>query len=425
VPPNDPFLTLPLSSPTRRINGVVGAVYVGSMFTAGHYIVLNLFLAILLDNFQQANHETKSTFYDEMEKQNDAAVAIGKFVAFLKTLFGVIFPFCSKKKEMPPKQEEEPAPADAAENDESDDERASGAQVIDDYVDDTARQSSSNEPETAPAPVAPASNWFGNLTNALFTGAENVTHTISDNIHNVAESVRADSVDGGTEVARQDEEKHYQLMLEKLRQDADEHANDKPPAPPSPSKAPPIAVECIREPYDLRSGHDELLDFALDHASEAVSKIHANVVAIYTGDKGVVVSEVDTRHLTDSTRMSVDLHSLEALQQGESSDAESDKSLSSANASSRALAVNSKVRTPSPPARARARAKRAKRAQNALAVAAHERLLLLCARSGREWRAGPEQPALASLALFFCARFARPQNELAVAARQRFSSATS
>ena len=58
-----------------QVNGVGGAIYTSLMFCMGNYIVLNLFLAILLDNFQKTEGEEQTTFYEEIEKQNDIVEA--------------------------------------------------------------------------------------------------------------------------------------------------------------------------------------------------------------------------------------------------------------------------------------------------------------------------------------------------------------
>ena len=75
-----------------KVNGVVGAIYTSSMFCFGNYIVLNLFLAILLDNFQQSSGVSRSTFYEEMERQNDVKVAFNKFKVLLKVMARFIIP---------------------------------------------------------------------------------------------------------------------------------------------------------------------------------------------------------------------------------------------------------------------------------------------------------------------------------------------
>jgi len=77
-----------------KVNGATGAIYASSMFCFGHYIVLNLFLAILLDNFKQTSRKhlaeedgggvEESNFYDEMEKHNDALEGINSFFKILK-----------------------------------------------------------------------------------------------------------------------------------------------------------------------------------------------------------------------------------------------------------------------------------------------------------------------------------------------------
>jgi len=57
------------------------------MFCFGHYIVLNLFLAILLDNFKQTGKGGgESNFYDEIEKQNDAKEGLMKVVDLVKLI---------------------------------------------------------------------------------------------------------------------------------------------------------------------------------------------------------------------------------------------------------------------------------------------------------------------------------------------------
>ncbi|GMH51784.1 hypothetical protein TrLO_g993 [Triparma laevis f. longispina] len=77
-----------------KVNGAVGAIYASSMFCIGNYIVLNLFLAILLDNFQQAGGESKSTFYEEIERENDVKAALSKVKILVKNLYRLACPSC-------------------------------------------------------------------------------------------------------------------------------------------------------------------------------------------------------------------------------------------------------------------------------------------------------------------------------------------
>ncbi|GMH71770.1 hypothetical protein TrST_g6815 [Triparma strigata] len=77
-----------------KVNGVVGAVYASSMFCIGNYIVLNLFLAILLDNFQQAGGESKTNFYEEVERENDVKAALIKVRILLKNIYSMAMPSC-------------------------------------------------------------------------------------------------------------------------------------------------------------------------------------------------------------------------------------------------------------------------------------------------------------------------------------------
>jgi len=72
---------------------VVAAVFFVSMFVVGHYIWLNLFLAILLDNFQKDQGDGDNTFFDELEANNDGKVVVEGIKGCFSCIFAVPF-FC-------------------------------------------------------------------------------------------------------------------------------------------------------------------------------------------------------------------------------------------------------------------------------------------------------------------------------------------
>lgn len=56
-----------------RANGYIGLVFIVSMYLTGNFIVLNIFLAILLSNFETAVDSSNRTLYDELEDANEIA----------------------------------------------------------------------------------------------------------------------------------------------------------------------------------------------------------------------------------------------------------------------------------------------------------------------------------------------------------------
>lgn len=56
-----------------RANGYIGLVFIVSMYLIGNFIVLNIFLAILLSNFETAIDSSNRTLYDELEDANEIA----------------------------------------------------------------------------------------------------------------------------------------------------------------------------------------------------------------------------------------------------------------------------------------------------------------------------------------------------------------
>jgi hypothetical protein len=82
-------------------------------------------------------------------------------------------------------------------------------------------------------------------------------------------------------------------------------------------KPPPVDVECLREPFDVRN-KNEIQDFAIENASDSIAKIHANVVSIFSNDKDDVIRRdaVDDKYLTSSTRSSVSGPRPEFLKKG-------------------------------------------------------------------------------------------------------------
>ena len=49
-----------------RINGWIGALYTISMFFIGNYVALNLFLAILVQNFETAQRNSRASYYESV-----------------------------------------------------------------------------------------------------------------------------------------------------------------------------------------------------------------------------------------------------------------------------------------------------------------------------------------------------------------------
>jgi Ca2+-binding EF-hand superfamily protein len=61
-----------------RWDKVFGAIFLSSMFFIGNYIMLSLFIAILLQNFQDAEGEANQTFIRQLGKKSDIAVFLKK-----------------------------------------------------------------------------------------------------------------------------------------------------------------------------------------------------------------------------------------------------------------------------------------------------------------------------------------------------------
>lgn len=51
-----------------RVNGIVGAVYAVTIFFVGNYVMLNLFLAILLQNFESAGNNSNKSYCEPPSK---------------------------------------------------------------------------------------------------------------------------------------------------------------------------------------------------------------------------------------------------------------------------------------------------------------------------------------------------------------------
>ncbi|KAH8044650.1 calcium ion channel [Aureococcus anophagefferens] len=69
-----------------RANGYVGLLFIVSMYLVGNFIVLNIFLAILLSNFEMAVDSTNATLYDELEQSNEILVLLKTVAHWAKRL---------------------------------------------------------------------------------------------------------------------------------------------------------------------------------------------------------------------------------------------------------------------------------------------------------------------------------------------------
>ena len=65
-----------------KVNGYIGLIFIVSMYLIGNFIVLNIFLAILLSNFETSLDASNTTLYDELEASNEIA---GLCRAFLRS----------------------------------------------------------------------------------------------------------------------------------------------------------------------------------------------------------------------------------------------------------------------------------------------------------------------------------------------------
>lgn len=59
-----------------RANGYIGLVFIISMYLIGNFLVLNIFLAILLSNFEMSVDSSNATLYDELEQSNEITAAL-------------------------------------------------------------------------------------------------------------------------------------------------------------------------------------------------------------------------------------------------------------------------------------------------------------------------------------------------------------
>jgi len=75
-------------------NPVQGAIFTVTMYMIGNYIILNIFVAILLDNFEKADNDKAKgidkTLYDDLASNNEAL----KFVSFVKEILKELARMC-------------------------------------------------------------------------------------------------------------------------------------------------------------------------------------------------------------------------------------------------------------------------------------------------------------------------------------------
>lgn len=69
-----------------KANGYIGLVFVVSMYLVGNFIVLNIFLAILLSNFETALDAANTTLYDKLEESNEIAALVRGLLRGLRRL---------------------------------------------------------------------------------------------------------------------------------------------------------------------------------------------------------------------------------------------------------------------------------------------------------------------------------------------------
>jgi len=286
-----------------QVNGVVGAVYVATMYCIGNYIVLNLFLAILLDNFQSAGKESSATFYDELEKQNDITAATRKFAKCVSSIAKLICPGFMKAR----KQARELEASGRGPKASTPIAKAANAKVMDENTDETAVISSPTSPlpsssSAPPQNSIPAPRASSSIVDKLHIGDLHLSKLLFTPLDHIRKAALSEEF---SDTENDDEKDLFDGLIHRL-------ASEPAPTPPGPQpvsasyKPPPVTVTCIRKPYHL-SSTDDLMDFALEQAENSIEKIHANVVSIFGNDKIDVISTdlIDERLITQSTRTSI------------------------------------------------------------------------------------------------------------------------
>ena len=73
-----------------RANGYVGMVFVVSMYLVGNFIVVNIFLAVLLSNFEMAVDEQHGTIFESLEESNELVLSVRSAAASARRVFVMV-----------------------------------------------------------------------------------------------------------------------------------------------------------------------------------------------------------------------------------------------------------------------------------------------------------------------------------------------